>query len=300
MSSADTIFGDWGTSRLRLLRLSADGSVEARAEGPGIGTIQGSPADALRATLAELMPEGKPRATVLCGMAGSRNGLVEAPYAECPAHAADWCGHAAGFDLDGIAVSVLPGLACTTPAGAPDVMRGEETQIFGAMALEPRLASGSQLIALPGTHSKWSRVEDGAVIGFQTWFTGELFALLQQHSTLARAGAEADGQEQGFEAGLARANSDPDLTGALFTARAAQLREGRSHGWAMGYLSGLLIGHEVRAAADAASVTLIGSPTLNRVYSQALAARGIASHALDGEACAVAGLLLHESLGEAG
>lgn len=292
-------FGDWGTSRLRLFRVGSDGSIAARADGPGIGALQGSPADALRATLAELVPGGKPEAVVLCGMVGSRNGLIEVPYAECPATAADWRGHAAHYDLDGIAVSVLPGLACTTPAGAPDVMRGEETQIFGAMVVEPRLASGRHIIALPGTHSKWARVEEGAVMGFQTWFTGELFALLRQHSTLARAGAEEEGQTEGFEAGLARAETDSELTGALFTARAAQLREGRSHGWAMGYLSGLLIGHEVRGAADGPSVTLIGAPSLTDAYRRALGCRGVASQALDGEACAIAGLLLHEQVGDA-
>lgn len=291
------IFGDWGTSRLRLFRVDGDGRVTARANGPGIGSLPGSPADSLRATLAELVPGGKPDAVVLCGMAGSRNGLIEAPYAECPATAADWRGDAARFDLDGIAVSVLPGLACTTPAGAPDVMRGEETQIFGAMVVAPELASGRHVIALPGTHSKWARVEDGAVVGFQTWFTGELFALLRQHSTLAKAGADEEGQAEGFEAGLARADADSDLTGALFTARAAQLREGRSHGWAMGYLSGLLIGHEVRAAAGDESVTLIGAPSLTDAYRRALEARGVASQALDGEACAIAGLLLHERVG---
>jgi 2-dehydro-3-deoxygalactonokinase len=291
MSSA-VILGDWGTSRLRLFRMDGD-KVAARAEGPGIGALDGPAVVALRAALAELIAPGAEARIILCGMAGSRNGLVEAPYAECPAGLAEWRYQAARTVVDGAEVRVLPGLACVTPAGAPDVMRGEETQIFGAMALDPALAQGRHVIALPGTHCKWAVVEDGKVAGFQTWFTGELYALLAQHSTLARAGTDEGGREEGFQAGLERAASDPDLSGALFTARAAQLREGRSHGWALGYLSGLLIGQEIGAASQGEAVTLVGAPALTNAYVRAMAARGITSRVLDGEQCALAGLQLH-------
>ena len=290
-----TILGDWGTSRLRLFRM-AGGQVVERAEGPGIGSLAGGPADALRTALAPWTASGEALQVVLCGMAGSRNGIVEAPYAECPAAVSDWRALAARVGLDGAAVTVMPGLACVTAAGAPDVMRGEETQIFGAIACDPELARGRHVIALPGTHSKWAEVEHGAVVRFRTFFTGELFALLERQSTLTRAGDDQSGEDEGFAAGLDRARGDRDLLGALFTARSAQLREGRSRGWATGYLSGLLIGHEIAAAAaEVDRVTLIGAASLVPSYIRALEAAGVSVDVRDGDACAVAGLMLAEN-----
>lgn len=290
-----TIFGDWGTSRLRLFRMAGDRVVE-RSEGPGIGVLEGSPEEALRSALAGLRRQGETIDVVLCGMAGSRNGLVEVPYAECPATPAEWRARAVKIEAAGAAVTVMPGLACTTAAGAPDVMRGEETQIFGAIAADPALGRGRHIVALPGTHSKWAEIEDGAVVRFRTFLTGELFALLERQSTLTRAGDDDSGTGAGFEAGLARARSDHDLLGALFTARSAQLREERSRGWATGYLSGLLIGHEIAAAAaGVGKVTLIGAPALTASYVRALDGAGVAADVRDGDACAIAGLMLDRS-----
>src|SRR5262249_771291 len=154
------LHGDWGTSNLRLYRIE-NGQVTGRRDGPGIGKIQGSVADALRAAIGDWAPQ----AITLAGMVGSRNGLVEVPYAPCPAGVTDWRAAAHRESFDGVPLTVAAGLAQT--GDRPDVMRGEETQIFGAAP------AGRRLIALPGTHSKWALVEDGRILAFRTWFTGE-------------------------------------------------------------------------------------------------------------------------------
>ena len=291
-------FGDWGTSRLRLFRVE-DGCPRERCDGPGIGALDTAPETILREALAGWRNQGDPDAIRLTGMVGSRNGWVEAPYVECPADASGWARGAARLDLDGIPVVIAAGLACTRPGGAHDVMRGEETQIFGALRLHGPLADGRHLIALPGTHSKWAEVENGTITGFRTFFTGEMFALLRDRSTLMRAGdmhASADEEAAGFGDGLARAAQDPSLLGTMFEARAAQLRAGRTASWALGFLSGLLIGNEIQAATNAASaatrVCLIGDPRLVLRYERALAGTGLSVNSLDGDACALAGLEL--------
>ncbi|MET3759731.1 2-dehydro-3-deoxygalactonokinase [Sphingomonas sp. UYEF23] len=294
------IVGDWGTSRLRLFRIE-HGAVVARAAGAGIGALDGTPEAALRDAIAPWRAVGAAESIALCGMVGSRNGWIEVPYAACPADVAGWLAGAGQVALDGVPVTIMAGLACTAPSGGPDVMRGEETQLFGAIARDPALRVGRHRLALPGTHSKWATIEDGRITGFQTFFTGELFALLRDRSTLLRAASQGDAdpaaEQAGFAHGLARANDRDIVLGALFEARSAQLIDGRSPDWAAGYLSGLLIGREVAEVAPAAGETigLIGDPALCARYARALTARGIDTKLLDGDACALAGLALLET-----
>ena len=300
--SGYTVTGDWGTSRLRLFRIE-NGVVTDRVVGPGIGGLVTSPAGALLNALATWRERGEPDAIHLCGMVGSRNGWIDVPYVDCPADVSGWRSGAAKIDLEGIPVTIMPGLACTTPRGAPDVMRGEETQLFGAIVIAPPLRRGRHLIALPGTHSKWAMIEDGRITGFQTFLTGELFALLRDHSILTRAASadresDAAGEDDGFDAGVARAQ-DGDLLGSLFETRSAQLRAGRSSTWALGFLSGLIIGSEIVGAVSAFAadhVGLIGDPALTARYARGLAAHAHPTTSYDGDACALAGLALLETI----
>ena len=295
-------FGDWGTSNLRLYRM-AGGQVAARVDGPGIGKLEGSPQAALRAALAGLGADGPPEAIVLCGMAGSRGGLIEAPYAECPASARDWAQAAVATRLDGIPMRVAAGLACKDAGGRPDVMRGEEAQIFGAMALAPEAAQATALYVLPGTHSKWTMVADGRITGFRTFVSGELFDLLSSRSTLLAAGdgGTAAQEDLGFAAGLELALAGGGLAGSLFATRSLQLRAGHSRRWALGFLSGLIIGDEVAAMRRLmelpGSVTLIGASGLCDRYAGALAAIGVSAVRLDAEACVLMGMEWLDGIG---
>ncbi len=291
------VLGDWGTSRLRLFLMEGGGAVQRRVDGPGIGGLLGQGVDAvsvaLDAALAELDSGDRAR-VILCGMAGARGGLIEAAYMACPTGVATWAERAARIERGGRAVSVAAGLRCANFVGAPDVMRGEETQIFGALTLAPELARGRHILALPGTHSKWVVLVDGVVERFHTFFTGELFALLRDRSTLLRVGDGAGDAEGGLEAGIARGHGRAGLAASLFETRAAQLLDGRSAAWSEAFLSGLLIGDEVRTAlaltGAPSGVTLIGDPGLCERYTVALTQAGVAARTLDGDACALAGL----------
>ena len=291
------LLGDWGTSRLRLWRLR-DGVIAPWREGPGIGAIDRPAAQILRECLTELQGDGRPQSITLCGMAGARGGLHEAPYAECPADRAAWARQAARIDFDGIPLAIAAGVAIPADSDRADVMRGEETQIFGAIALDPALATGRHMLLLPGTHSKWVEIADGAITGFTTFLTGELFSLLGR-STLLSAGVAGDDEDAGFAAGLERARAEGGVLGDFFQARALQLRQGRSGAWAAGFLSGLLIGGETAEVAArgllAVRVPLIGDAKLARRYALALASNGTTTQILDAEAATLAGLALLDS-----
>ena len=297
------IAGDWGTSRLRLSLCCGDRVLES-LQGPGIGGLREPAGEALRALIAGWRQAHGPLPILLCGMAGSRNGWREAAYLPCPVDLGALGAAALRFEADGAPVAIAPGLSCRSRLGSPDVMRGEETQIAGAIALHPGLASGSHLLCLPGTHTKWASLEDGQVRDFLTALTGELFALLRDGSTLLRAanaGPEAESvagdPREGFERGIedAAAPGSPSLLHGLFGVRSRQLLDGRSRDWALAYLSGLLIGADVRGAiplfaAATKEAVLIGDGALNERYAYALRRQGIGASCLDGEDCALAGL----------
>jgi 2-dehydro-3-deoxygalactonokinase len=297
------IAGDWGTSRLRLSLCLGDRVLETLG-GPGIGALREPAGEALRPLIAGWRQAHGALPILLCGMAGSRNGWREAPYLPCPVDLRSLGATALRFEADGAPVAIAPGLSCRSRLGSPDVMRGEETQIAGAIALHPGLATGNRLLCLPGTHTKWASLQDGQVCDFQTALTGELFALLRDSSTLLRAahaGTEAattaDDSRDGFERGIegAAAPGRSSLLHGLFGVRSRQLLDGRSRDWALAYLSGLLIGADVRGAiplytAATKEAVLIGDGALNERYAYALRHEGIAASLLDGEDCALAGL----------
>jgi 2-dehydro-3-deoxygalactonokinase len=241
----------------------------------GASTLSG---DAAFAQAFTAITQGWPALPVLaCGMVGSQHGWREAPYAPCPADAAALARQALRLDER---IRILPGLM--HDAAQPDVMRGEETQIVGALALHPELAEQSCLV-LPGTHSKWARVEAGRVTGFATHMTGELYALLRQHSVLARlmpADAASPPSSQAFLAGVEAARADGALSHQLFAVRTLGLFKRLPPEQLPDYLSGLLIGHEIAhelAAGAPARLALVGDPALCARYGLALGRFGIAA-----------------------
>jgi len=295
MDSSVTIFGDWGTSRLRLY-LRQGKMVLDRRDGPGISALTKSPRDTFLDLVGDWREAG-PFQALLCGMVGSRNGWQEAAYAPCPANAADIRERLLHLDADGLPVAIVPGLSCRNALGGPDVMRGEETQILGALSLNPELAKGRHLLALPGTHTKWVVVEDGAIVSFLTAPVGEIYALLREHSILAKA-APGDGPEspEGFARGVARIveQGPARLPHLIFETRSRQLLDGLPKDEAMGFLSGLLIASDTATTStwfgDLGQVSLIGAPALSALYAQAIAAHGGTSVAVDGDAAVLAGL----------
>ncbi len=280
---------DWGTSNVRVWLLDKDGAVLGERRSPdGMASAAGRYEAVLDTHLSALgAPDACP--VVVCGMAGARPGWVEAGYLDVPARLDALARTAVRVPDANRGVWILPGMA-QRAADAPDVMRGEETQLAGA-----GLGAGRHRVCLPGTHSKWVDVSDGAVTGFATAMTGELYALMAAHSILRHAvdGAQADPGSQAFESGLRRGLGEPaTLPTHLFRIRAAGLLLGETPQEAASSLSGLLIGVEIASAGVSSGdrVTLIASGTLADLYRRALTLAGAAVRVVDADAAVVAGL----------
>ena len=287
---------DWGTTNLRAWRLGPDGAVEQAAEF-ALGVSRLAPGEAAARFETEVRPalggegggEGLP--ALACGMIGSNLGWVPAPYIDCPASLESL---AAGLAQAAPGVRIVPGLRCEGLAG-PDVMRGEETQILGWLAVDARHRVGRRLLVHPGTHAKWVTIDDGVLTRFNTSMTGELYSLLGAQSVLRFAEGQAD-DDQAFDAGAAAAGDGGALAARLFGLRGRVINDRLPAGSAASWLSGLLIGAEVAALwpmlRDGAvhGVDLLGDARLCALYARVLTARGVPFSLSDGEAAVLNGL----------
>lgn len=277
---------DWGTTNLRAWRFHDDGTVaEMRRGATGIGAMQGREfAETLRATIGDWL-DGDSR-VILGGMIGSRNGWREVPYLACPASLDALAAGALPVELEGARAWIAPGLHHRTAEGVHDVMRGEEVQLLGA-----GIAEG--MVVLPGTHSKWARMEGGAITGFRTFMTGELYALLRRHSFLAQS-IEGDASDPAaFAKGVDRALADPAISALLFTVRTEGLFDEIAPTALADYLSGLLIGAEIARGADGAAgpIAIIAEAALAERYTAAFVRAGVVDTTrIDGNDAAAAGL----------
>jgi 2-dehydro-3-deoxygalactonokinase len=229
---------------------------------------------------------------VLCGMIGSELGWRPVAHVACPAGL-----HELATGLEPVApeVWIVPGLRCEGAAGAPDLMRGEETQVVGWLEAAPERKRGRRLICHPGTHAKWVVVEDGQIVRFRTVMTGELFDLMRRHSIL-KTDARAE-DLAAFDLGVDTAADGGLLSARLFTARTRVAAGQLPASSAGAYLSGLLIGAEAAAmprelgAESAEALSVIGDLELGRLYQRALQRLGRRSELFDGELAAQRGLL---------
>jgi 2-dehydro-3-deoxygalactonokinase len=212
--------------------------------------------------------QGEYKFVIAIGMIGSSIGMYETKFSELP------------INLDGVFKSLIKVPAANSNLfivpgvqKSGDVMRGEESQSLAA-----NIKDG--VVVLPGTHSKWVKIVNGEIIDFKTYFTGELFEIIRNHSTLSKA-TESSKQltdSADFYSGL-DADSE-NLTHDLFTIRANWL-QGKSEESSREYLSGLLIGSEIKSArtwSGASVITLIASDSLSNIYSKALEHFGIKSN----------------------
>jgi 2-dehydro-3-deoxygalactonokinase len=295
MSEPTSILIDWGTTNFRAWLVGRDGVVLERTESDG--GIMRIGRDEFPKAL-EFYTEGwrsrHPGLPVLMsGMVGSKQGWAEAPYAPCPAGIADLaCAVLPVPGEDG--VSIVPGISYESPDCRHDVMRGEEVQIFGALATD---VGGRQVFCLPGTHSKWAAVEDGRVVWFATSMTGEIWSVMAEHSILGRLmEGEASDDMDAFRRGVTLSGESGGLLNHLFAVRAEGLFGAIPATGLRAYLSGILIGHEVRAmigiAALAGPVTLIGRPDVTALYADAIAVVGQTTTTVTAEDATLKGLTL--------
>ena len=302
MEAAALIAIDWGTTAARAYRHDAGGRVVGERSAPlGIQQVRdGAFVAALATLLGDWAEDPAPR--IACGMIGSRQGWVEAPYCDCPA-ALDALATRLAHTPGG-ALAIVPGVTCVDAAGVPDVMRGEETQILGAVTAAEGSGAASRLIVLPGTHSKWAIVADGRIEAFATFLTGELYAVLKEHSILGRmmapgadvgdCAAATTAYDRGIRRGLAATPIDAGLLHDLFGTRTLALFGDLAPAASAEYLSGLLIGNEIREGGAWAArfglagdrAFLVGAPALNARYAHAFALAGVTAVAGPADAAA--------------
>ena len=309
-NSSYFIAGDWGTSNLRLYLCEfghvSDLTVVARLSGPGIGELSTDAETTLFEHIKPWLDRHGKLPIVLSGMVGAACiGWRETPYQVCPLPIAQLVDQISVFSARGHCVAIVPGLTCENPLGIPDVMRGEELQLFGWL-LSGKIAD-SKLVCLPGTHSKWVAVTGDQVTTFLTSLTGELYKLLSQHSVLLQTLQIDSFDDREFDQGVAVAMrcSAQQLIHTLFSTRSLQLRQGMAASAAGSYLSGLLIGADICGATalfsagkrDDVAITLIGAAGLLSRYQRALNLLGYRADLVDGQdACLMGYQALAERL----
>lgn len=295
----DWIGVDWGTTNLRAWAMRGSEVVATAAAPIGMASLTRDGFEpALLSVIERWLAASRttPLPVIACGMVGARQGWQEAPYVTVPSPplVRDAMIPVTCKDTR-ITVTIIHGLSQAHPA---DVMRGEETQIAGLLAMDPDFEG---LACLPGTHTKWAFIRDGRIERFRTFMTGELFDTLARNSVLRHAVSDAGGFDgEAFDAAALKAASDPAaLSADLFSIRAASLLEGTAPHVARAHLSGLLVGLEVAALGDEVSTArpaIVGSHTLSSLYERAIRLNGGDAQRLDGDGLARAGLQMAHDL----
>ena len=276
---------DWGTTNRRAYRINDQGTcVSAIEDDCGVLSVAtgGFPAAAgdIRARLGDLP-------LLMAGMVGSTRGWVEVPYEPCPASLGDLASRLCWVESGRVAI--IPGLSIRNE-GHADVMRGEEVQLFGALAAG--LIPATSFVCHPGTHNKWVTVEDGRITAFQTVMTGELFNMLRENGVLAELLAAEVTPSDAFREGVRRGLSAAALTAELFSVRARVLLGDMPRASAASYTSGLLIGADLGVGlglAAGADLIIMGQPELTRFYAFAAEEAGQTAREIDGGTAFLAG-----------
>ena len=259
---------NWGTSNFRAYKLDAGGRVEGE-KSSGRGAVQVAPGgfpDALMGEVGDWVRDGETR-VLMCGMVGARNGWKEAGYVAVPATFEQVVHGVIRVEVDSVDVRIVPGLIGADECGVPEVMRGEETEIFGCTS---ELA-GYSYLCLPGTHTKWVRMEGGEIASFSTSMTGDLYKAVREGTILRTSTQHEPNDDGAFLSGVARSRESGDLGHHLFGVRTLVLTGKMQEQSASSYLSGLLIGHEVKAMTQAGNrVHLVGDSALCMLYANAL------------------------------
>lgn len=284
MTGPNLIGIDWGTSSVRVYDLEPEVPIERIVSDQGIKRVEDPSAfEPLFEGMLDRLGIGD-ASVVMSGMITSQQGWIETPYVSTPASADDVAGATVRHEVGGRSVWAMPGVSHASASGT-DLMRGEETQIVGVLATR---GVDEATIVLPGTHSKWVVVEQGAMTSFATFVTGELFELVRDHSII---GAVIDGRSadesafaRGVEDGLDRDRDSGGLLHSLFSVRTSGVLEPASRPGLHSYLSGLLIGTEIGGAtakSAPSNVTLVGDNDQVSRYRTAFEIAGITTNSVE-------------------
>ena len=288
---------DWGTSRLRVCLLDENGKVQGEAQSD-LGLTKAREVGfekSLRDTAGKLL-EGV-SAVMMSGMVGAQEGWRETPYLDCPCSAKDILGAMAQVNMEGVRMKIAPGVKCMH-GQLPDVMRGEETQVLGAVSQ----GAGDGVYVLPGTHSKWVVVEEGRITQFKTFMTGDVYRAVRNNTIFGMAvDEEEEIDKEQFVGGVregTKAKSGGQLLSLMFSARTLRLFGKLENECVSSYLGGMMIGSEIaegKGGFGATEIMLVGSKRLCESYSLACKEIGIKPQFI-GEDTAVAGLCLYRKL----
>ena len=293
--NASLIVIDWGTTNRRAYLLDENGNVlDTRRDDRGILNLDPKRfAESFHEFIKDWRDKPVHELPVLMsGMIGSRQGWHEAPYVTCPVRQDDLVSAllaAPGAEN----CSIVPGVSLAPASTRHDVMRGEEVQIFGAIGQSGR---DSGILCLPGTHSKWAKVENGQLVDFTTAMTVEVFQVLRDHSILgALMNKTSTHDKKAFLEGVDAGAGEGGLLAHLFAVRANGLFGRLTESAQTDYLSGLLIGHEVRSlskmyAADAEGILVVGSEELSALYGTAMTRLNLTYQHIDGAIAAINGM----------
>lgn len=282
---------DWGTTNFRMFLFGTDGEIIAR-HAANIG-LKNLGVLSFEQALASVMKDDFDRPDLpilLSGMVGSRQGWAEAPYVACPAGLKEIVAGLVAAPSDKLKVKIVPGLSSqNADTGIHNVMRGEETQIYGCAG-----AKGEGVFLLPGTHSKWAKLEAGVITGFSSYMTGEMFSLLKSHSILGDLMADDIDDVEAFRLGVDRAMNDKSFLSLIFSVRTEGLFGQIAPQSLSSYMSGLLIGSEVRVEIlrhGVRPVGIVGDGTLSKLYKRALEHTGFSDVTIhDGDTASAKGL----------
>ena len=260
---------DWGTSNFRAFRLAPGGEIEEQRSSPrGVLHVkEGQFETVLCEEIGDWLDDGETQ-VLLCGMVGSRQGWVEAEYLQCPVGISDLVNATVRVPFSRAHVRLIPGVVGPDENGVPEMMRGEETGIMGVL----EACKGNGIVCFPGSHSKWIYLDGYKISSFRTHVTGEVFAAVRKCTILGRTMTSSDASIcEAFEQGVARSGESGGLLHHLFGVRTLTLTRQIEEQAAVSYLSGLLIGHEVRWAMQArATVHLVGLTSLCSLYARVI------------------------------
>lgn len=282
---------NWGSSNFRAFWLGPDGElVDEHAEASGVASLDRAGMAAMVAKIAARRPEAGP--IYASGMIGSNIGWTEVPYASAPVDVAALARGLTVADIGGTEVRIVPGVACVRAFdGAPDILRGEEMEVFGLDQ-----SPGPRLVGLPGTHTKWVRIKDNRIVDFATSMSGEMFDRLTAQGLLASVvdGDAAVGAvfRDGVALGMERRLG---LGSLLFGMRARVIRGALARADAASFLRGLLIGSDIADALAlypdlrSAPIDLVGNPALCLLYTDALTGIGASPRVVSSRDACIAG-----------
>ena len=292
-----SIVVDWGNSNFRAYLVQADGQCLERIDSAdGLNNIERPFADVLLGHITHWLQQHGPLTALLSGMVGSPSGWREVPHLASPASVAQLAQHCQRLhEFGACSAWIVPGVCGTSIAGSFDVMRGEETQYFGAQQwLEQQDCRPPELLCFPGTHNKWLSCKADELGQFSTTMSGEIFELLSRQSILAHSvDSQAHWNDEAFFAGIDQANKPGGLLHQIFTVRSRNLSGEHTVAVGQAYLSGLIIGQELQSmiTKPACTIGIVGSHTLAQHYQQALSYCGFDAICIDSEAATILGAL---------